>query len=457
VGAAVTPIETDGPATLSLYGGTLRNGEQVDIHIQGAHLREINRHVAGSRPMLAAEPTRGVHPATEPDGRVTAVDISGCLVLPAPVEPHAHLDKALTADQFAGKPARAADLAHGLGAAVSTWLRHRRIVAEADLANRASRALQFYIDNGATAVRTHVDVDTDIGLRGLVAVAELRERYADLCELQIVAFAGGPVGRPTDDRPRALLREALAAGADVVGACPSTDPDPASCIAFCLDIAGQFQVGLDLHIDETLDPQPSALEMLADQVLATQFPFAVVASHCVSLGMLEPLRVAAIAERLACAGIGVICLPHTNLYLQGRSHPVATPRGLTALGVLRSAGVQVCAGGDNLQDPFNPLGRGDPLDVAALLVLAGHESPDAAYTAVSATGRAMLGLPAVEITAGAPAELLVIQAGSIREAIAEANPNRLVVHAGRVISRTTTERHRLPAAQPRLPAGRFPQ
>ena len=99
-----------------------------------------------------------------------------------------------------------------------------------------------------------------------------------------------------------------------------------------------------------------------------------------------------IAAELAEAGVAVITLPQTNLYLQGRSHPVATPRGLTALRPLLDAGVTVAAGGDNLQDPFNLVGRGDPLEAASLLVAAGHLLPEEALAAVSGSARAAMGL-----------------------------------------------------------------
>ncbi|MFC7758635.1 hypothetical protein ACFQY4_12070 [Catellatospora bangladeshensis] len=101
----------------------------------------------------------------------------------------------------------------------------------------------------------------------------------------------------------------------------------------------------------------------------------------------------------------------------------------------------MAAGGDNLQDPFNILGRGDPLETAALLVLAGHDDPATAYGAVSSQARQAMGLPAVAVAPGAPAELLAIRAGSVREALATATADRVVVHAGRVVARTAVHRH----------------
>src|SRR5690606_1678111 len=98
-------------------------------------------------------------------------------------------------------------------------------------------------------------------------------------------------------------------------------------------------VGVDLHTDETLDPSANGLRDLADLVLSSGFERAVTASHCVSLGVRPAAEQAAIAEQVAAAGIGVVALPATNLFLQGRDHQQAMPRGLTAVAALQRAGV----------------------------------------------------------------------------------------------------------------------
>jgi len=154
----------------------------------------------------------------------------------------------------------------------------------------------------------------------------------------------------------------------------------------------------------------------------------------VSLGMQNEDTQRKVAEAVAHAEISVITLPQTNLYLQGRDRHVATPRGLTALPALRRAGVNVAAGADNLQDPFNLVGKGDPLETAALMVMAGHYLPADAYHSVSAAVRTALGAEPVEIAVGSPADLVAIPAASIREAISMQPPGRIVIHRGRVVS-----------------------
>ena len=148
--------------------------------------------------------------------------------------------------------------------------------------------------------------------------------------------------------------------------------------------------------------------------------------------------VRSVAARIADAGIGVVTLPQTNLFLQARDHPTAPPRGLTAIRALRNAGAEVAGGGDNVSDPFNLVGRADPLETAALLVMAAHLMPIDAYDAVSRIARSVLGLVPGGIEVGAPAELLAIEAPTLRAAVAGASPNRTVWHRGRRVASTTT-------------------
>jgi cytosine deaminase len=175
---------------------------------------------------------------------------------------------------------------------------------------------------------------------------------------------------------------------------------------------------------------------MADLVSETRFPFPVTASHCVSLCVQPHAVQQSVSEQLAGAGIAVVALPQTNLYLQGRDHTVAMPRGLTAIGPLRAAGVTVAAGGDNLRDPFNPVGRGDALEIAALMVAVGHLDPGEALRSVTSAPRKVLGLPPVPISPRSPADLVAIRAADAEEALSAASAHRIVWKAGVIVART---------------------
>jgi cytosine deaminase len=391
-----------------LRHATLADGSTVDVRVVG--------------PVIAA-----VAPRLDPDPAEEIVDLDAFVLVPAPAEPHAHLDKALTADRVVNP---AGDL---LGAIVA-WRAFRTSLSVDDIAGRAETAARMLATNGATAIRTHVDVAADIGTAGIEALVKVREAVAEVVDLQIVALVSAPTTGTAGAGNRSALIDAVAAGADVVGGCPHLEPDPLAAMVQFLTIAGEAGRPVDLHMDETLDAKVLHLRELAALVVDGDFGLPVTASHCCSLGMQPPGVQAEVSDEVAAAGISVVTLPQTNLYLQARGVATAPPRGLTAVRALLDAGANVAAGADNVQDPFNLVGRGDPLETAALMVMAGHLSPMEAYAAVSSASRAALGLPPVTIAPGDPAELLAIRAGGLREAIAVGPQGRIVVHEGRVVA-----------------------
>src|SRR4029078_40106 len=187
--------------------------------------------------------------------------------------------------------------------------------------------------------------------------------------------------------------------------------------------AGAAVLPLAFHTDETLNPKMLALEDLAERVLATGFPHPVAASHCVSLSLQTEQRQREVAEKGAAAGIRVIALPHTQLFLQGRDNKVAMPRAVAAVRALRSAGVTIAAGADNLQDPFNPVGRADPLETAGLMIIAAHVLPAHALDMVTDAARTVMGFTPTP-------DQVAVRAERVREAIAFGPTDRVVVQCG---------------------------
>ena len=393
-----------------LRSATLADGRIVDIRICLDTIDEV----AAS---LTAQPDEHV------------LDLAGYLLLPAFVEPHAHLDKAFLSERFTNE---AGDL---MGAIVAMQ-QNRHLITYADTVDRAERAVRLMVRNGASAIRTHADTTTENGLMSVEALAEVRRRTADICDIQIVSLVSWPVTGAAGAESRALLREALQMGADLVGGCPHLDENPDGANETLLEIASEYQRGVDLHTDENLDPLKNGLEDLARRVSASGFAYGVTASHCVSLGSQTLLRQDEIAELVAAANISVVALPHTNLFLQGREHQQSMPRAITAVKALRARKVNVCAGADNLQDPFNPMGRGDPLETASLMVMLAHLLPQQGLDAVSANARQALGLPPVLVESGNIADLVAIKVESVREALAFGPPERIVLHRGVVVSPT---------------------
>ena len=402
--------------SLVLSNARLDDGKTVNIEISGQRITKITNE----------------NQVIRKDSEVH--DLQGWLVLPSMVEPHAHLDKALTAETV---PNHTNDLT----GAINAWITASEAGAFTydDVFERASKAMELLLLSGVTTVRTHVNVSS--GTTNLLAVRDAASHLSDLIDVQIVALPSNPMTGAEGQINRSALDAAIEIGVDLLGGCPHLDPDSAGLISHSLDVATAAGIGLDLHVDEMLDPSVLTLRNLARQVIDKSFEYPVTASHCVTLGMQDINVQESVAQEVAEAKISVITLPQTNLFLQGRQHPTATPRGLTPITVLRDAGVTVAAGADNVQDPFNLVGRSDPLETASLLVMAGHQTPTEAYQLVSENPRSVLGIHPSKIHTGSIADLVAIDTPSVRSAIADAPFSRRVYRHGLLVASTDQKSH----------------
>ena len=354
------------------------------------------------------------------------VDLTGYVLLPAAVEPHAHLDKAFLAELVVNETG-------DLYGAIAAMKASRHLTNLDDTIARAERAARLMAANGYSAVRSHADTTQENMLQSIEALAEVKRRVADVIDLEIVALSSWPITGAAGAAQRSLMSEALDAGADLVGGCPhleayTGDGDIESATDAFLQLAVDHGKAVDLHTDETLDPQANGLEVLAARVLGG-FDGGATASHCVSLGQ-QPTRGAAGDRRAGRRG----------RHQRGRAPPhQPVPPGtwrvprcreaLTAISSLRTAGVNVGAGADNLQDPFNPVGRACPFETAGLMIMAAHDLPAQAWKSVSTDAARVMGRRA-EIAPGAPAHLIAVRADTLREAIAFGPADRIVWRHG---------------------------
>jgi cytosine deaminase len=387
---------------------------------------------------IATGPARASDPGVD-------LHATGWRILPAAVEPHAHLDKALTA------PRVDPDAGNDLAAAIAQWRELLPGIDAADIAERALAAVRRYVANGITAIRTHVDVpDSGDPMRGVDALVAVREQLRGRVTVQVCLLAGWQT-------PDAVLADAAARGVDVIGGCPHIAPDPHRETTRMLDLAERLDLPVDLHADEQtgIPPSDAGLDIvdLAEQVLARGLRQRVTASHCVRLGMLPPERLERVLALVARAGLGIVTLPITNLYLQGRDVTHAAPRGIAAVRPILDAGIPLAGGGDNLRDPFNPAGRADPFETTSLLMTAAHLHPLEALAAVTTGARTVLGLPAAGTAPGAVADLVLVPDGDLGDVVAGAVDARVVVSGGRVLADTRVARAldlptRVPAVRP---------
>jgi cytosine deaminase len=401
------------PVALSrLTNATLSDGSTCDVTIE-------NGVVTG---IVPAQSTRPVSEgALDPtDG---SLDLTGYVLLTAPAEPHAHLDKALSWDAI--NPPMG-----DLVSAIVAWRQYAEVMTTESIADRARRAALLMLRQGTTAIRSHVDVLLgDEPLRGVQALLEVRDDLAGLIDIELVALA-------SSDVPDAHIEAALDLGVDLVGGAPHLAPNPSADLQRLLRIAERHGVGVDIHTDEGLGG-PLTLGELAVSVRHWPADRNRSAGHCVRLGTLEAAELGAVLAEVKLSDVGIISLPITNLYLQGWEHPVSTPRGLTAIRALLDSNIRFAAGADNVRDPFNPVGRSDALETASLLVTAGHLTLHEAYTAVSDGARAVMALPPAGVQVGAAAELLAVRGISLSHVIANASADRYVIHAGNLVAQST--------------------
>ncbi|MEU9783263.1 amidohydrolase family protein [Streptomyces phaeochromogenes] len=369
---------------LLLCGARLTDGRTVDVRLGGGRIEAVG--TAGS---LTAHSAR--------------VDLAGYLLLPAPAEPHAHGDTALSAD----------------GDGPVSYEAH-------EVQRRTTEAALLQLGHGATALRSHVRVGDVQGLGSMAAVLQARRALRGLAELTVVAMPRVLTGLAGADG-LAILRDAVKMGASVVGGCPDLDPDPTGYVEAVLEVASEHGCPVDLHTD---GDDPARLARLA--AMAGGLRPGVTLGPCGGLGRLPSEVASRAADQLAAAGVSVVCLP------QGGCSGVDR-RGTAPVRLLRAAGVRVAAGSGALRDVSNPVGRGDPLEAAYLLASRYGLRAGDAYDAVSSSARAALGLPEVRVEAGFPAELLAVRGDRLDAALSLAY-SRIVVHRGRVVARTSAVR-----------------
>ncbi len=374
----------------------------------------------------------------EGDG-AAELEVDGRLVSPAFVDPHIHLDKVRTLPFIppnqSGTLAEAIRLLHPV----------KETATVEEIAERAGRVIRRAVMAGTTTIRSHVDVDTISGLRALEGVARARADHADLCDVQIVAFPQeGIVREPGTEE---VMRQAMSAGADVVGGMPHWERDYDSArrhIEFCLDLAVEHDAPVDMHVDETDDGDSRTLELLIDAAEARDWGSRTAAGHCCAMAAWPDDYAGRIIGRLAATGVSVITNPATNLLLQGREDSEPRRRGIPRVKELLEADVRMGCGQDCVEDSFYPFGAADQLQVALILVHAAQLSNpteiEQALHLARGGSASILGVEDYGIRPGARGDLVVLEAETPADALREQAPRRWVLRGGRIVAETRTER-----------------
>jgi cytosine deaminase len=356
---------------------------------------------------------------------------AGCAVVPAFVDAHVHLDKAflLAAAEAQGLPP-AADVRAAI--AVVGALRPR--IGAADVRRDAERALDRLVGQGVTAARAHVEIDPVVGLALVHLHRALAVEAGRRIDLELVAFpqrgleASGMVE---------LMAAAMREGATVVGGCPYVDVDPARHLDHVFTLAERHAAPVDLHLDFSDDAGRSLLGLVVERTHAHAMQGRVTIGHVTTLAAMPPDRQARALDALAAAGIALVVLPATDLYLAGQGEPGT--RSVAPWERALDAGVRVAIGNNNLENPFAPFGNGNLLQAAWLAGLVRRTAAPARrralLDAITHTPAAILGLAPHGPTAGAGAHLALLDTDQPADAVLRAPTVLATVRAGRLVHR----------------------
>ena len=367
------------------------------------------------------------------DRAAREIDAGGRLTTPSFVEPHIHLDKALTADRAEE------NRTNFFEDSIAIMREVKRGYTVEDVADRATRVIHALVAHGVTFVRTYVDVDSIVGLVALDGVLAARDRCRSLAHVEIVAFPQeGIVCDPgTDER----MVRAMERGADVVGGMPFAEwirEDSRRHIDLVFEIARRFDRDVQMHVDETDDPGATTLHDTAVKTLREGWTGRVAADHATALAAWNDTYAAQVIGLVARARMSVVTLP-SKLMRGGIRDREPRRRGITRVKELLAAGVNVAYGQDVIQDGFIPVfGTGDPLQVGFLLAFAAQFSTRAdietLYDMATVNGARLMRLDGYGAEVGCRADLVIVDAPSVHEAYRTQPPRLAVIHDGRVVA-----------------------
>lgn len=376
-------------------------------------------------------PDGGRHDIETANGRIAALkpagtlrdgeDLADALVMPPLVDGHIHLDKTLLGLPWVPNQATGNQVADRIEA-------ERKVRAARTMPETVTGAnlVKQVVASGTLHMRSHVDIDNQLGLKNLHAILEVRERFKDLVTIEIVAFPQSGIARSPGTAE--LLDEAIKAGADLVGGLDPVgiDRDLDGHLDTIFGISSKRGVGLDIHLHEGGDGGLAIQLAIARRTKASGMSGKVTISHAFALGSVPLDAAARTADVLADAGVAIMS--------HGPGAATVPP-----LPLLREHGVEVFGGSDNIRDAWSPFGNGDMLDRAMMIGYRGNFRHDhelmLAYDMVTSAAARVLGVKDYGFRVGGPADFVAVDAQSIAEAVAARPRRKLVVKAGRVVAR----------------------
>ena len=356
------------------------------------------------------------------------------IVYPPFVEPHIHLD----ATQTAGQPNwnQSGTLFEG----IERWAERKSLLSHEDVKSRAWKTLKWQIANGVQHVRTHVDV-SDPRLTALKAMLEVKKEVAPWVDLQIVAFPQeGILSYPNGE---ALLDQAMAMGADVVGGIPHfefTREYGVESMHIAFNIARKYNKQIDIHCDEIDDEQSRFVETVAALALKYEMGDKVTASHTTAMHSYNNAYASRLFRLLKLSKIHFVANPLVNIHLQGRFDTYPKRRGVTRVKEMLKNNINVCFGHDDVFDPWYPLGTANMLQVLHMGLhvcqLMGYGQINDGLKLVTENSAKALGLQGYGVEEGNAANFIILPAENGFDAVRRQVPTRYSIRHGKVIAET---------------------
>jgi cytosine deaminase len=364
------------------------------------------------------------------------INAEGCMISPAFLNPHFHLENALIWGSAVNKSGT-------LHEAIELYAEIKRDMLITDIVDRASRALRAAILFGTLWMRNHVDIDQVGQLRLLEGVVKVRRKFEGLIDIQLIAFP--QLGLTRNPEAVDLMWKAMEQGADVVGGMPHGErdmDDVARHIEIAFEIAKKYDADVDMHVDETDDPYWHSLELLAEKTIETGWQGRVTAGHCCAMSAWDDALAERVIEKVRKADIHIVTNAPVNLMIQGRDDHHPKRRGIPRVRELLAANVNVSCGQDDLQNMFYPYGSMDMLEVAMITAHAAHlSSPpeiQAAFDMPRYNAARGWRLKNYGVRVGSEANLVVLDAVSAIDALRRQPDRRYVIRRGKVLAETRT-------------------
>ena len=408
----------------------IRNANLPDGRV-GVDIAVLDGRIVAVEPAIqAVDAGRAVKTALAP----TEIDAAGNLVTPPFVDAHFHMDATLSY----GLPRvnQSGTLLEG----IALWGELKRQLTQDALIARALHYCDWAVARGLLAIRSHVDICDD-RLLAVEALLQVKKQVAPYIDLQLVAFPQDGILRSKSALEN--LARAIALGVDVVGGIPHferTQADGADSVRLLCEFAAERGLPVDMHCDESDDPMSRHIETLAFQTQRLGLHGKVTGSHLTSMHSMDNYYVSKLLPLIREAGVAAIANPLINITLQGRHDSYPKRRGMTRVPEMMAMGIEVAFGQDCAMDPWYSLGSGDMLEVAHMGLhvaqMTGQAAMRQCFAAVTENPARILGLQNYGIAPGCKADLVILDATNVIDAIRLRATRTYVLRAGKVISRS---------------------